>query len=251
MGALMRRSRPPPRVHRKLQPCLGALAPAGLCKNSSVPLPRTGVFRTCLVPVPSRPSATGPQRRIIHLSVQKREDRYVYGGSARRGRFLIRFWDTPPISFTDLLFISFRIGSHPSEARRWTVECREEKMPEPPAGERGWCAPQDVSLFAPAGRREGTVNRRAILDGGHTRIALRATLLPHIYGVEDSNGRGGSSLMPNDPWSAGCVPISNAGRSYAGPERAPSTFGVGRTSFGRSWDQQIPNEATPLSALPF
>ena len=65
MGALRGRSRPPPRVQKKNQPCLGSLAPSGLCRITFVPLFETGVDCTFPLPVPSGPPFFGPQGLLI------------------------------------------------------------------------------------------------------------------------------------------------------------------------------------------
>ena len=73
MGAFKGRSRPPPRVQRKNQPCLGSLAPSGLCRNTFVPLLGTGVDCTFPLPVPSGPPTLGLQGLLIYRFGQKRE----------------------------------------------------------------------------------------------------------------------------------------------------------------------------------
>jgi len=65
VGALKGRSRPPPRVQKKNQPCLGSLAPSGLCRNAFVPLFGTGVDCTFPLPVPSGRPSFGPQGLLI------------------------------------------------------------------------------------------------------------------------------------------------------------------------------------------
>jgi len=74
-GAVKGRSRPPPRVHRINQPCLGC-APSGLCRDTFVPLLGTGVDFTFPLPVASGPPTFGLQGLLINLSGQKRENRY-------------------------------------------------------------------------------------------------------------------------------------------------------------------------------
>jgi len=65
VGALKGRSRPPPRVQKKNQPCLGSLASSGLCRNTFVPFLGTGVDCTFPLPVPSGPPSFGPQGLLI------------------------------------------------------------------------------------------------------------------------------------------------------------------------------------------
>ena len=55
----------PPRVQKKNQPCLGSLAPSGLCRNTFVPLFGTGFDCTFPLPVPSGPPSFGPQGWLI------------------------------------------------------------------------------------------------------------------------------------------------------------------------------------------
>jgi len=65
VGALKGRSRPPPRVQKRNQPCLGSLATSGLCRNTFVPLFGTGVDCTFPLPVPSGPPSFGAQGLLI------------------------------------------------------------------------------------------------------------------------------------------------------------------------------------------
>ena len=65
VGALKRRSRPPPRVLKENQPCFGSLSPSGLCRNTFVPLLGTGVNCTFDLPVPSGPPSFGFQGVLI------------------------------------------------------------------------------------------------------------------------------------------------------------------------------------------
>jgi len=65
VGALKGRSRRPPRVEKKNQPCLGSLAASGLCHNTFVPLFGTGVECPFPLPVPSGPPSFGPQGLLI------------------------------------------------------------------------------------------------------------------------------------------------------------------------------------------
>jgi len=68
VGALKRRSRPPPRVQKKNQPCLGSLAPSSVCRNNFVPLLGTGVDCTFPLPVPSGPPSFRPQGLLSSFS---------------------------------------------------------------------------------------------------------------------------------------------------------------------------------------
>ena len=65
VGAVKERSRPPTRVQKKNQPCLGSLAPSDLCRNTFVPLFGTGVNCTLPLPVLSGPPSFGPQGWLI------------------------------------------------------------------------------------------------------------------------------------------------------------------------------------------
>jgi len=79
VGTLKGRSRPPPRVQRQNQPCLGSLAPSGLCRDTFVPLPGTGVDCPFPLPVPSGSPSFGLQGLLISLLGQKRKTRYRAG----------------------------------------------------------------------------------------------------------------------------------------------------------------------------
>jgi len=68
VGALKGMFRPPPRVQNKNQPCVGSLAPSGLCRNTFVPLFETGVDCTFPFPVPSGPPSCGPQGLLMTFS---------------------------------------------------------------------------------------------------------------------------------------------------------------------------------------
>ena len=65
------RFRPPPRVQKKNQQCLGSLAPSGLCRNTVVLLFGTGVACTFPLPVASWPSSFGPQGWFISCSERR------------------------------------------------------------------------------------------------------------------------------------------------------------------------------------
>jgi len=192
------RSRSPPRVHRKNQPCLESLAPSGLCRNTFVSFPGTGVDCTFPLPVPSGPPSFGLQGLLICLSGQKRENRYINGGAAGEGHTFLPYRDAPRLSLAEPLFFSVRLGFLASSILRGPFECRGANMPDPPVGGRGRCAPPDASLFTPAGSGEGTGLRRTASAGGQTGIPLRVTPPPPPTGVEDPPGRGGSSLRPTD-----------------------------------------------------
>jgi len=72
VGAVKRRSGPPPRVQKKNQPCLGCLAPSGLCRHKFALLLGTGVDCTVPFPVPSGPSSFGPSGCRFPIRIEER-----------------------------------------------------------------------------------------------------------------------------------------------------------------------------------
>jgi len=196
MGSLKGRSCPPFPGHRKNELCVGSFAPSGLCRNTVVPLPGTGVDCTFPLPDPYGPPSFGLQGCLICVSGQSRENRYINCGAAGEGQTFLTCQDAPPLSLAEPLFFSVSFGFLASGILRGPVECRGANMPDPPAGRRGRGAPPNASLVTPAGRGGETGLRRTASAGGQTGILLRVMPPPPRTGVEDPPGRRGSSLMP-------------------------------------------------------
>ena len=234
MGAVQGRSRLPPRVHKKNQPCLGSLAPSGLWRNKCVPLLGTGVVCTLPLPVPSGPLFFGPRWVVDFLSGHKRENRSINGGAAGEGHTFLPYRDASPLSLAEPLFSFVRFGSLFSVILEGPVECRGANMPDPPAGGRGRGAPPDVSLVTPDGRAGGTGLCRTNSDGGQAGIPHRVSPPHPPPSVDGPPGRGGSSLMPTDLRS-----VRDAFRSdmLAATTRAPSESPRRTESGGQASDQ--------------
>jgi len=97
MGALKERSRPPPRVQKKNQLCLGSLAPSGLFRNTFVPLFGTGVACTFPFPVSSGPSSFGPQ--VFFFSFSDSREKTATLMVEQQGRDILFFRIVTPLLF--------------------------------------------------------------------------------------------------------------------------------------------------------
>jgi len=129
VGSLKGRSLPPPRVQKKNQPCLGSLAPLGLCRNTFVPLFGTGVVCTFPLPVPSGPPSFGPQGLLIYcqdlrektatLVVEQQERDILF---SRIGTPLLCLWPSP--SFLLSVWVLFPLVSLGDQSSAEGPTCR-------------------------------------------------------------------------------------------------------------------------------